>query len=70
MVTMWDYKTLKFETEVGILNGTQFDESFLEVALKSWGQDGWELVSIFDVSKLSIEFILLVLFCGRYTFVA
>lgn len=52
MVTMWDYKTLKFETEVGILNGTQFDESFLEVALKSWGQDGWELVSIFDVSKL------------------
>jgi len=20
--------------------------------LKSWGQDGWELVSIFDVSKL------------------
>ena len=49
---MWDYKTLKFSTECGFWNGTQFNETVLEAELKAWGQQGWELVSIFDIEKV------------------
>lgn len=49
---MWDYKTVKFSTEVGFLSGTDFDERVLETRLCDYGQQGWELVSIFHIEKI------------------
>jgi hypothetical protein len=49
---MWDYKTIKLQTEFGFLQGTEFDEVALETKLCQLGQQGWELVSIFDIEKV------------------
>lgn len=49
---MWSYRTVKFPTEFGFFSGTEFDENVLESELCALGQDGWELVSIFDIDKV------------------
>lgn len=48
----FEYKTLKFETSVGIFSGTDFDTDSYEKALNDLGRDGWQLVSTFDINKL------------------
>lgn len=52
LMTRWEYKVLKLETESSFFTGTEFDESELEFELNHLGAEGWELVSIFSVEKV------------------
>ena len=51
-MTTWDYRTVKFSTEVGFLSGTDFDELALETRFCDLGQQCWELASIFHIEKI------------------
>lgn len=46
----WEYKTVKFEAK-GFLGGVADDEA-LDAALNALGEQGWELVSVFDTNML------------------
>lgn len=48
----WEYRTERFDTTVGFFTGTTFDTHEMNESLNMLGQDGWELVSVFDVSKI------------------
>ncbi|MBL8872344.1 MAG: DUF4177 domain-containing protein [Planctomycetaceae bacterium] len=48
----WEYRTERFDTECGFFSGTTFDTKEMNDALNALGREGWELVSVFDISKL------------------
>jgi hypothetical protein len=52
MNTRWEYLTLRLSTDVGFFSGTQFDTEKLAEELNARGEEGWDLVSIFDIEKL------------------
>ena len=45
----WEYKTIKTDTE-GFLVGGKFDQDSFEQVLNGLGEQGWELVSVFDTN--------------------
>ncbi len=48
----WEYHTERFDTDFGFFSGTTFDNEEMEKKLNSLGREGWELVSVFDISKV------------------
>jgi hypothetical protein len=48
----WEYKTLTFEAAGFWSGGGKLDAPLLTDQLNEWGSQGWELVSIFDTTKL------------------
>ncbi len=50
--TNWEYKTLTFEAAGFWSGGGKLDASMLTDQLNELGSQGWELVSIFDTTKL------------------
>lgn len=48
----WEYKTLTFEAAGFWSGGGKLDAQLLEDQLNAFGSQGWELVSIFDTTKL------------------
>ena len=51
MSSQWEYKTLKLSTDYVFWTGTDFNADSLSDMLNRNGQDGWELVSIFDIAR-------------------
>ena len=52
MKSLWEYKTLKIQTDFAFFTGTDFDADRLGELLNKEGADGWELVSVFDIEKV------------------
>lgn len=52
MTLKWEYRVLKLKTDVGFWSGTDFDSDALAAELNRLGQEGWELVSVFDIEKV------------------
>ena len=46
---MWEYKTIKSDT-TGFVAGGKFDQNSFEQILNELGEQGWELVSVFDTN--------------------
>jgi hypothetical protein len=47
---MWEYKVIKFETK-GWFTGVKLDTSIYDVELNILGDEGWELVTCFDLES-------------------
>ena len=45
----WEYKTIKTDT-TGFVVGGKFDQNSFEQLLNGLGEQGWELVSVFDTN--------------------
>lgn len=48
----WEYHTERFDTDFRFFSGTTFDTKEMNDKLNALGRDGWELVSVFDISKV------------------
>ncbi len=48
---MWEYKSLKIASDNHFFSEIDFDVSLMNIAFNELGQEGWELVSIFDITK-------------------
>lgn len=48
----WEYRTERFDTDFGFFSGTTFDTNEMNQKLNALGLVGWELVSVFDISKV------------------
>jgi len=48
----WEYKVLTFETAGFWSGGGKIDAQLLEDQLNTLGSQGWELVSVFDTTKV------------------
>jgi hypothetical protein len=48
----WEYKTLTFEAAGFWSGGGKLDAQLLTEQLNELGSEGWELVSVFDTTKL------------------
>lgn len=48
----WEYRTERFDTDFQFPFGTTFDTEKLNEALNALGLDGWELISVFDISRV------------------
>jgi len=48
----WEYRTERFDTGFKFLSGTTFDTQEMTENLNALGRDGWELISVFDISTL------------------
>jgi hypothetical protein len=48
----WEYRTERFDTDFGFFSGTTFDTDEMNEILNALGREGWELVSVFDISKV------------------
>lgn len=53
MRSKWEYRVLKLKTDLGFWSGTEFDADALQAELNRLGEDGWEVVSIFDIEKVN-----------------
>ena len=52
MPMQWEYRTERFDTDLGFCSGTTFDTQAMNESLNALGRDGWELISVFDISKV------------------
>ena len=48
----WEYRTERFNTDFGFFSGTSFDTEEMNRKLNALGTERWELVSVFDISKV------------------
>ena len=51
-ILKWEYKTLTFEAAGFWSGGGKLDAQLLDEQLNLLGSQGWELVSVFDTTKL------------------
>lgn len=47
----WEYMTLKIPTDRGFFSETNLNESILTEKLNFYGDQGWELVSVFGIEE-------------------
>ena len=48
----FEYKQLKYDTEVSFFSGTDFNNDQMTDDLNKLGQDGWDLVNTYTVEKV------------------
>lgn len=48
----WEYATHEFRTNFRTIAGTTFDSQAMNQALCELGRQGWELVNVFDITKV------------------
>ena len=46
----WEYKTIKIDSKSSWMGG-KFDYSKIDGYLKTFGDDGWELVNVMPINK-------------------